>query len=170
MGHFLTVIKDYSKTGQDDQFVRYINRWDLRKVEPTAKVSPPRKPIIFWIENTVPYRFRGAVREGILEWNKTFEQAGFANAIEVRQQPDDATWDPEDINYNTFRWITSDAGFAMGPSRVNPLTGQILDADIIFDASFIEHWTRALDLEKPGEQRRSLLRRRCPKLEGLLDR
>ena len=150
VGHFMTVIKDYSKTGQDDQFVRYINRWDLRKVEPTAKVSPPQKPIIFWIENTVPYRFRGAVREGILEWNKAFERAGFANAIEVRQQPDDATWDPEDINYNTFRWITSDAGFAMGPSRVNPLTGQILDADIIFDASFIEHWTRAFDLEKPG--------------------
>ncbi len=147
VGHFMTVIKDYSKTGQEDQFVRYINRWDLRKVEPAAKVSPPKKPIIFWIENTVPYRFRGAVREGILEWNKAFQRAGFADAIEVRQQPDDATWDPEDINYNTFRWITSDAGFAMGPSRVNPLTGQILDSDIIFDASFIENWTRAINLE-----------------------
>ena len=114
VGYFLTVIKDFSKTGQEDQFVRYVNRWDLRKVEPSAKVSPPAKPIIFWIEKTVPYKFRGAVREGILEWNKAFERAGFSNAIEVRQQPDDATWDPEDINYNTFRWIT-ERGLCDGP-------------------------------------------------------
>ena len=150
VGHFLTVIKDYSKTGQEDQFVRYVNRWDLRKVEPSAAVSPPTKPIIFWIEKTVPYKFRGAVRAGILEWNKAFERAGFSNAIEVRQQPDDATWDPEDINYNTFRWITASAGFAMGPSRVNPLTGEILDADIIFDADFIEKWTQMIEAETPG--------------------
>ncbi len=60
------------------------------------------------------------MRDGILEWNKAFERAGFSNAIEVRQQPDDATWDPEDIRYNTFRWITANAGFAMGPSADQP--------------------------------------------------
>jgi hypothetical protein len=150
VGHFLTVIKDFSKSGREDQFVRYVNRWDLRKAEPSAAVSPPVAPIIFWIEKTVPYKFRGAVRDGILDWNKALEKAGFSNAIEVRQQPDDATWDPEDISYNTFRWITSNAGLAMGPSRVNPLTGQILDADIIFDADFVEHWTKAFEIEKPG--------------------
>lgn len=149
VGHFVSVVKDFSQTGKEDQFVRYVNRWDLRKAEPSAAVSPPVAPIIFWIEKTVPYKFRGAVREGILEWNKAFEKAGFADAIEVRQQPDDATWDPEDISYNTFRWITSNAGMAMGPSRVNPLTGQILDADIIFDADFIETWTKTFDVTKP---------------------
>ena len=80
-------------------------------------MSPPKKPIIFWIEKTVPYKYRAPIREGILEWNKAFEKAGFVNAVEVRQQPDNADWDPEDINYNTFRWITASAGFAMGPSR-----------------------------------------------------
>ncbi|MCU0875133.1 MAG: zinc-dependent metalloprotease, partial [Pirellulaceae bacterium] len=69
--------------------------------------------------------------------------------IEVRQQPDDADWDPEDINYNTFRWITSNAGFAMGPSRVNPYTGQILDADIIFDADFLTFWKQELETLTP---------------------
>ncbi|WP_447544665.1 hypothetical protein, partial [Neisseria gonorrhoeae] len=88
--------------------------------------TPPKEPIIFWIEKTVPFAYRKPIREGIEEWNKAFEKAGWLNAIEVRQQPDDADWDPEDIRYNTFRWITSDAGFAMGPSRVNPYTGQIL--------------------------------------------
>lgn len=149
VGHFLTVIKDYSKTTGDDQFVRYVNRWDLRKAEPSAAISPPVNPIVFWIEKTVPYQYRAPVRAGILEWNKAFERAGFVNAIEVRQQPDDATWDPEDINYNTFRWITSSAGLAIGPSRVNPTTGQILDADILFDADFIRHWKETYEINVP---------------------
>jgi hypothetical protein len=140
IGYFLTAIKDYSRKTNDDRFVRYINRWDLRKADPSAEVSPPTRPIVFWLEKTIPFAYRKPIREGILEWNKAFEKAGFANAIEVRQQPDNAEWDPEDINYNTFRWITSSAGFAMGPSRTNPMTGQILDADIIFDSDFLTFW------------------------------
>ncbi len=140
VGYFLTVIKDYSKKSDLDRFVRYINRWDLEKADSSADLSPPKKPIIFYLEKTIPYKYRKPIREGIEEWNKAFEKAGFVNAIEVRQQSESDTWEPEDINYNTFRWITSSAGFAMGPSRVNPNTGQILDADIIFDADFIEHW------------------------------
>lgn len=149
VGYFLTVVKDYSKKSEQDQFVRYINRWNLQKADSGADLSPPKEPIIFWIEKTVPYKFRKPIREGILEWNKAFEKAGFVNAIEVRQQPDDAKWDPEDINYNTFRWITSSAGFAMGPSRVNPYTGQILDADIIFDADFLTYWKHEFETFTP---------------------
>jgi len=140
VGYFLTALKDWSKKGDDDRFVRYINRWDLQKAEPSAEISPPKKPIIFYLEKTIPYAYRAPIRDGIAEWNKAFEKAGFANAIEVRQQRDSDDWDPEDINYNTFRWITAGAGFAMGPSRVNPRTGQILDADVIFDADFLQFW------------------------------
>lgn len=140
VGYFLTVAKDYSSKSDKDQFVRYINRWDLQKADPSARLSPPKQPIVFWIEKTVPFALRKTIRDGIAEWNRAYEQAGFANAIEVRQQPDDADWDPEDVRYNTFRWITAGAGFAMGPSRVNPYTGQILDADIIFDADFLTFW------------------------------
>lgn len=140
VGYFLTVLKDYSKKGDDDQFVRYINRWHLEKADSSADVSPPKEPIRFYIEKTVPFQYRKPIHDGILEWNKAFEKAGFVDAIHVIQQRDEDTWDPEDINYNTFRWITSSAGFAMGPSRVNPTNGQILDADIIFDADFIRFW------------------------------
>ncbi|MDR0391400.1 MAG: zinc-dependent metalloprotease [Planctomycetaceae bacterium] len=140
IGYFTTVHKNYSKNPNDDHFVRYINRWNLQKADSSAKLSPPKKPIIFWVSKTVPFRYRKAVREGILEWNKAFEKIGFVNAIEVRQQADNDTWDAEDINYNTFRWITADAHFAMGPSHVNPLTGEILDADVIFDAGFVDSW------------------------------
>ena len=140
VGYFVTALKDFSQDVDEDRFVRYINRWKLEKADPKAEVSPPKKPIVFWIEKTVPFRYRQPIREGIEAWNEAYEKAGFATAIEVRQQPESTDWDPEDVNYNTFRWITAGAGFAMGPSRVNPRTGQILDADIIFDADFLQFW------------------------------
>ncbi len=140
VGYFMSVLKDFSDKKDDEQFVRLINRWNLQKLDPGLKLSPPKEPIKFWIEKTVPVGLRPHVRAGIEEWNKAFEKLGFSNAIEVEQQRDDADWDPEDVRYNTFRWITANAGFAMGPSRVNPMTGQILDADIIFDADFLQSW------------------------------
>ena len=150
VGYFLTVAKDFTDSSDDQNFVRFINRWDLQKLDPAAKVSPPKKAIIFHMEKTVPVNLRPIVRAGIEEWNKAFDKLGFDNAVEVRQQGDEDTWDPEDVNYNTFRWITAEAGFAMGPSRVNPLTGQILDADIIFDASFLRSWKSSYENFTPA--------------------
>jgi hypothetical protein len=147
IGHFVTAVKDFSSSSKDTSFVRYINRWRLEPAEPitaetiaAGKLSVPKRSIKFYIEKTVPHEYRAAVQEGILEWNKAFEKIGFRNAIEVVQQRDDEDFDPEDMNYNTFRWITTDNAFAIGPSRANPLTGEILDADILFDASFIRFW------------------------------
>jgi hypothetical protein len=144
VGYFLSAVKDFSSDNDDTAFLRYANRWRLERAEPIDpkhpnKLSPPKKKIVFWIEKSVPDEYRAAVREGILEWNKAFEKIGFRDAIEVRQQEEE-DFDPEDINYNTFRWITTDQGFAMGPSRANPLTGEIIDADIIFDASMVRFW------------------------------
>lgn len=150
VGYFLTVTKDFNDNSDDQHFVRYINRWDLQKLDPAAKLSPPKNPIIFHMEKTVPVNLRPIIRSGIEEWNKAYEKLGFDNAIEARQQRDDDTWDPEDVNYNTFRWITAEVGFAMGPSRTNPLTGQILDADIIFDASFLRHWKQEYENFTPA--------------------
>jgi hypothetical protein len=140
VGYFLTAVKDFSSKSDRDQFVRFINRWDLQKADPSLNPSPPKKQIEFYLEKTVPFKYRKAIYDGIYEWNKAFEKAGFSNAIIVKQQGDKENIDPEDIRYNFFRWITSNAGFAMGPSRVNPYTGQILDADIIFDADFLTSW------------------------------
>ncbi|MBN3899436.1 MAG: zinc-dependent metalloprotease [Nostoc sp. NOS(2021)] len=139
VGYFITAYQDLSKDDdRGDSFVRYINRWHLEKQDPKAVISRPKKPIVFWIDNAVPLEYRDAMKEGVLMWNKAFLKAGFKDAIEVRQMPDDATWDPADIRYNTIRWInTVDGYFAMGPSRVNPLTGEILDAHILVDASFV---------------------------------
>ncbi|MDO5581443.1 MAG: zinc-dependent metalloprotease [Planctomycetia bacterium] len=156
VGYFNTVLKNYSKNPDDGNFVRYISRWNLKKMESGADTSLAKKPIIFWLEKTVPYQYRKPIRDGILEWNKAFEKAGFYNAIEVRQQEDNDTWDPEDINYNTIRWSTANVGFSIGPNRVNPLNGEVLDADVILDVGFITSWNRTFELYSPKDLAKQL--------------
>ncbi len=154
VGYFLTAIKDFSDKDDDQHFVRYITRWNLEKLDGDIQYSPPKQPIKFWIEKTVPVFLRPTVEAGISEWNKAFEKLGFANAIKVELLPDGV--DPEDVNYNTFRWITSEVGFAMGPSRVDPRTGQILDADIIFDSTFLRSWKEDYETLTPEDAQRLL--------------
>jgi hypothetical protein len=153
VGYFLTVRKNFSDKEDDQHFVRYINRWNLKKESPDSALSAPVKPIKFYIEDTVPKNLRPYVAEGILEWNKAFEKLGYYNAIHVEQPGDYEKYkediDPEDINYNFFRWITAEAGFAIGPSRVNPKTGEILDADILFDDSFLRYWKQEYEVMTP---------------------
>jgi len=139
VGHFITQVEDYSTT--DTSFEtsrRYVDHWRLEKQDPTAALSPPKQPIVYWIENTVPLEYRDYIREGVLMWNKAFERIGFKDAVVVKQQPDNADWDPADVRYSTLRWFNGypDPGFAEGPHRSNPFTGEIYDADIRFDASF----------------------------------
>ncbi len=144
VGYFTTTHLDIGDPGVYDPYVRYINRWHLEKADSSLKLSPPKEPIIFYMEHTIPVRYRRWVREGILEWNEAFEKIGIINAIEVRQQ--DARSgahmdkDPEDVRYNFFLWTNAPIGFAIGPSRVDPLTGQILDADIVMSEGFIRSW------------------------------
>jgi hypothetical protein len=145
IGYFLTAVKDWTTPHDADTiFKRYIHRWDVRKAESDKAVSDcdPEHQIVFYIEKTVPVKYRRYVREGILEWNRAFEKAGLRNAVRVEQQTDSvhAEKDPEDVRYSFFRWIVSGRAFAMGPSRANPLTGEILDADIVFDDSMARAW------------------------------
>lgn len=146
VGYFMTAIRDVSKVSNDDNFVRYINRWNLQKLEPSAEKSLPKKPIVFWLDKATPYQYRKTLRDGLLEWNKAFEKAGFYNAVEVRQQEDNDEWDPEDVNYNTIRWSMTQTGFSIGPSRVNPMTGEILDADVVLSVGFLSSWARQFEL------------------------
>ena len=146
VGYFTTTFLDLGQYKEDDSRARFINRWHLEKADPSLKVSPVKNPIVFYIEHTTPIRYRRWVREGILQWNKAFENVGLANAIEVYYQ-DAATRahmekDPEDVRYNFVRWLNNNIGTAIGPSRVNPLTGEILDADIILTDGWIRHYWR----------------------------
>lgn len=146
VGHFYTMHQDYNSLLRDDPYERYINRWHLQKSEPKFKLSKPRQPIVFWLENTIPAEYREAVRQGALLWNGAFERIGFKEAIEVRQMPDDADWDPADARYNTIRWIVQPGtAYAVGPSRANPYTGQIYDADIRISADYLRFYFREFE-------------------------
>lgn len=151
VGYFTTVYRDLGKFRDDQKWIRYINRWNLQKRDPGLKLSPPKEPIVFYIDHTVPVRYRRWVRQGILDWNKAFEKVGFLDAIEVYYQ-DKATGahmekDPEDVRYNFIRWLSNDQGTAIGPSRVDPRTGQILDGDVVLTDGWIRHfWFQANQL------------------------
>ncbi len=158
IGYFLTVRKDWSKDHDASTlFNRYVNRWRLEKRDPTAEFSAPKNPIVWYIEKTVPLKYRRWVKEGILEWNKAFEKCGYLDAIEVIQQEDyDARTkdlDPEDVRYNFFRWIVTGRAFAMGPSRAHPLTGQILDADIVFDDAMARSYVMSYNRLTGGDDK-----------------
>jgi hypothetical protein len=118
-----------------------INRWNLVKKDPSAALSEPVKPITWWIENTTPVELRETIKEATLAWNEAFETAGFKNAIEVKIQPDDAEWDAGDIRYNVLRWTSSPRPFfgGYGPSLANPMTGEIIAADIMLELVFIKN-------------------------------
>ena len=131
IGHFSTSYTDVASETRDNARVHMANRWRLDKKDPSAAMSEPVKPITFWIDKNVPPQYRNAVKEGILEWNKAFEAIGFKNALVASQQSATATFDTLDARHASVRWyVGSDAGTAIGPSRTDPRTGEILDADI----------------------------------------
>ena len=136
IGHFTTAVADFSDDAARTPRRHYVNRWRLEKKDPDAALSEPVKPIVFWLDRTVPERWRPAITQGVLEWNKAFERIGFKNAIVVEMQPDDADFDTLDFGRASIRWITSaSASFgAIGPHHHDPRTGEILDADIAIES------------------------------------
>ncbi|MBA4218683.1 MAG: metallopeptidase [Methylibium sp.] len=131
LGHFT---ESYSNLGDDlkaNPRVHLVARWRLEKKDPAAALSEPVQPIVYWLDKNIPPKYREAIKAGILEWNKAFEKIGFKDAVQARQQPDDADWDNMDATHASIRWFTgADVGFAIGPSNRDPRTGEILDADI----------------------------------------
>ena len=131
VGYFTANHFDFSDDLARTPSVRYVQRWRLEKKDPAAALSEPVTPIVYWLDRTIPLKYRDAVTAGILEWNKAFERIGFKNAIEVKVQPDDADFDTLDGGASV-RWMTNSSPVfgAIGPRRVDPRSGEILAANI----------------------------------------
>lgn len=155
IGLFMTVRKDFSRTDKDDFFLRFVRKWRLEPGEKVGELYRPKKPIVYYLDHSIPEEFRGPLKAGVEAWNEAFEKAGFKDAIRAEMLPDSA--DPEDIRYATLRWSTSDRPSygAIGPSVVDPRTGEILDADILFESNLVlgfhQAW-RQINPEKSLEQ------------------
>jgi hypothetical protein len=150
VGYFQTSYTDLSNNTSYDNNVNYIERWNLQKADPNAALSPPKKPIKFYMDNGIPERFRDAVRAGLLMYNKAFEAIGIKDAIVVEQMPDNADWDIADVRYNIIRWTTGNS-FAVALFRADPRTGEILNAAINMDSVFAASGAQEFDtLIDPG--------------------
>jgi hypothetical protein len=119
--------KDYSAPYTQGTDVQWIRRWRLEKKDPAAALSEPRKPIIFYLDPGIPEPIRSAMRAGTLWWNHAFEAAGFKNAVQVLDPPQDL--DPMDSRFNYILWVNRDErGFSVGGTVSDPRTGEALVA------------------------------------------
>jgi hypothetical protein len=148
VGYFTTSHKDFTKEKEETFFTHYANRWRLEKKDSTAAVSEPKQQIVYYIDHTVPEQYVPYMIAGVNLWQKAFEAAGFKEAIVGKRAPtreEDPNYDPVDARYNTIRWNTSDEVMygAIGPSRVDPRTGEIIDADILFEHSIVHNFGKS---------------------------
>ncbi|HEX6180814.1 MAG TPA: zinc-dependent metalloprotease [Chitinophagaceae bacterium] len=134
VGFFISEVNDQTSNSATP-FRDFIRRWHLKKKDPTAAVSEPVEPIVWWIENTTPVEYRSIIMEAGNKWNEAFEKAGFKNAVVMKLQPDDADWDAGDIRYNVIKWVSSPYPpyGAIGMHAINPKTGQIMAGDIVIE-------------------------------------
>ena len=145
VGYFTVARTDYTTDLNLKSKAHLVKRWRLEKKDPNAAVSEPKEPVVYWLDKNIPEKYREAVSQGVLEWNKAFERAGFKNAMVVKQQQATDDFNNMDAKHASIRWFTgADVGFAIGPSQADPRTGEILDADIGMSDVFTRGARRAI--------------------------
>ncbi len=141
VGFFTEDYFDLANDNGGDGRTHLVRRWRLEKQDPAAAVSAPKQPIRVVMDRNIPEKWRPALREAILEWNKAFERAGFKNAIAVEQQAADADWSSlEGTHILAVRWFALEGpgATAVGPSQSDPRSGEILRGAAIIP----ENWAR----------------------------
>jgi hypothetical protein len=135
VGYFSVRQRDFAQDDHRAPERRYITRYRLEKKDPSAALSEPVKPIVYWIDPATPAKWVPYLKRGIESWLPAFEAAGFKNAILAKEAPspqEDPDWSPEDARYSVIRWLPSTVENASGPHIHDPRTGEILEADIQF--------------------------------------
>ncbi|MCD0488215.1 zinc-dependent metalloprotease [Pedobacter sp. MC2016-14] len=115
-----------------------VTRWRMEpKPEDRARylkgeLVEPVKPIIYYIDPATPPLWRKQIIAGVVDWQKAFEQAGFKNAILAKEVADTADYDGDDVRYSEITYAASPKANAMGPSVIDPRSGEILEADVVW--------------------------------------
>ena len=185
IGGMTLAYKDYTDVDADDTLFRHLlRRWDVRRADSEAEISDPIEPITFYIDPSVPPKWRSLVREGTLWWNDAFERIGIRNAVRVVDPPTDVAWDPADIRHSVIYWNISDdlvfSGMA-GPMFVDPRTGKVIKANVYLNGEFFSYalqrylvyaWWRAPDPGSGAEMLRARrqLMRELSGADGVCDR
>ena len=132
----------------------FIRRWRLEPKDASAyargELVEPVKPITYYIDPATPLQWRKYMKQGVEDWQKAFETAGFKKAIVALDPPspeEDPEWDPEDIRYSVVRWAASLVRNAMGPSTSDPRTGEIIESDIVWFHNHMRSYRNRLMVE-----------------------
>ena len=138
VGIFNSVKYDINSAADRARNVYIAHRWRLepKKLSDYAagRLVEPKQPIVFYVDPNFPATWQQPIREGVLRWNKAFEKIGFKNAVQVRDFPtakEDPQFDPDNLAYSCIRYIPNSDENAMGPSWVDPTTGEIINASVI---------------------------------------
>lgn len=138
VGYFVNAHDDFSSDNSFDKEANYIVRWDVQKADPSKAISPAKNPVVYYLSNTIPNRYRFAIRKALLTWNNAFLPLGITNVVEVKDQPDDPNFDPDDIRYNVVRWLAEEnGGFAEAQLLYNPYTGEMIKSGIVIDSDLM---------------------------------
>ena len=136
VGYFTTSRLQYGDKQQEVERNNYITRWRLEPKDEEAylrgELVEPKKPIVFYIDQAVPEFLRPYIKKGMTDWNVAFEKAGFKNAVQVFDLTDSIAAEGDDMKYSVLTYDASEKANAMGPSVIDPRTGEILEADIIW--------------------------------------
>ena len=136
VGIFITSKQHVSTEKDGIQNYTLANRWRMEPKDMAAfkrgELVEPVKPIVFYIDDAFPELWKQPIKEGTLRWNAAFEKIGFKNAVQVRDFPkDDPEFDPDNLKYSCIRYLPSSTANAMGPSWVDPTTGEIVNASVL---------------------------------------
>lgn len=133
VGFFGESFQDFSQPYDQPLTRKFIARWRLQRKDPSAAVSEPVKPIVFYLDRAVPEPMRSALKRGALWWNAAFEQAGFKDALLIEDLPEGAS--PLDARYPTIQWTNrSGRGWSVGMTQTDPRTGEIVHAVVQLDS------------------------------------
>lgn len=154
VGFFTVSQYDYSSEALKSDEKTFIRRWRLEPKDPEAyrrgELVEPIKPIVYYLDPATPEKLRKYIKQGIEEWQKPFETAGFKNAIIAKDPPtfaEDPDFSPEDIRYSVVRYVASTTRNAVGPSVSDPRTGEIIESDIIWYHNHLRSYRNRYMLE-----------------------
>ena len=136
VGIFLSNRTTFDAPTEQSDTYSIIHRWRVEPADEEAyargELVEPKKPIVFYLDDAFPAELRPAAKEGVERWNMAFEKIGFKNVVRLLDYPkDDPSFDPDNLKYSCVRWLPSTTANAMGPSWVDPRSGEIINASVI---------------------------------------
>lgn len=156
VGYNTVSVSDYGIDEQRTAKRSFITRWRLEPKDWNAwkrgELVEPIKPIVYYIDPATPEKYRRYLKQGVEDWQVAFEAIGFKNAIMAKDPPskeEDPDWSAEDIRYSVIRYITTDIINAQGPSVIDPRSGEIIEADILWYHNVMT-WLRTLYTVQTG--------------------